>query len=124
MKVKNIEKDGDFLIQFENDKEKEDFSIILTKIVNYCKELIFDDSFLDTVLAFVGIGKSVNLENEISSVTFNDPATIVFWKDGTKTVTKCRKGDTFNKETGLAMCIIRKLCNNRNYNSVFKKYCD
>lgn len=124
MKVKNIEKDGDFLIQFENDKEKEDFSIILTKIVNYCKELIFDDSFLDTVLASVGIGKPVNLENEISSVTFNDPATIVFWKDGTKTVTKCRKGDTFNKETGLAMCIIRRLCNNRNYNSVFKKYCD
>lgn len=54
---------------------------------------------------------------------FNDPATIVFWKDGTKTVTKCHAGDTFNKETGLAMCIIRKLTKNKHYNNVFEKYC-
>ena len=66
------------------------------------------------------IGMSINLEDEIEKVTFNDPATIVFWKDGTKTVSKCHKGDTYNKETGLAMCIIRKLCNNRNYNKVFE----
>lgn len=52
---------------------------------------------------------SVDLDKEIDHVVFNDPATIVFWKDGTKTVTKCHAGDTFNKETGLAMCIIRKL---------------
>ena len=56
-------------------------------------------------------------------VVFNDPATIVFWKDGTKTVTKCHAGDTFNKETGLAMCIIRKLTKNKHYNNVFEKYC-
>ena len=31
--------------------------------------------------------------------------------------------DTFNKETGLAMCIVRKLTGNRNYNKVFEKYC-
>lgn len=68
------------------------------------------------------IGMSINLEDEIEKVTFNDPATIVFWKDGTKTVSKCHKGDTYNKETGLAMCIIRKLCNNRNYNKVFEKF--
>lgn len=70
------------------------------------------------------IGRSINLVDEIEKVTFNDPATIVFWKDGTKTVTKCCKGDTFNKETGLAMCIVRKLCNNRHYNDVFEKFCN
>ncbi len=70
------------------------------------------------------LGRSIKLEDEIEKVTFNDPATVVFWKDGTKTVTKCRKGDVFNKETGLAMCIVRKLCNNRHYNSVFEKFCD
>lgn len=69
-----------------------------------------------------GIGMSINLEDEIDKVTFNDPATIVFWKDGTKTISKCHKGDTYNKELGLAMCIIRKLCNNRNYNNVFEKF--
>lgn len=33
---------------------------------------------------------------QIKNVIFNDPATIVFWKDGTKTVVKCQKdkGDT------------------------------
>ena len=70
------------------------------------------------------VGRSINLVDEIEKVTFNDPATVVFWKDGTKTVTKCCKGDTFNKETGLAMCIVRKLCNNRHYNDVFEKFCN
>ena len=68
--------------------------------------------------------KCIDLDKEIDRVVFNDPATIVFWKDGTKTVTKCHNGDVFNKETGLAMCIVRKLTGNRNYNSVFEKYCN
>ena len=70
------------------------------------------------------IGRNIDLEKEIDKVVFSDPATIVFWKDGTKTVTKCSEGDTFNKETGLAMCIIRKLCNNKHYNHVFEKFCN
>lgn len=74
--------------------------------------------------AEVSISQNVDLEKEIKNVVFNDPATIVFWKNGTKTVTKCHAGDTFNKETGLAMCIIRKLCNNKHFNNVFEKYCN
>ena len=62
------------------------------------------------------------LENEIVKVTFNDPATVVFWKDGTKTVTKAHNGDKFNPETGLALCIVRYLTNNRNYSKVFDKW--
>ena len=64
-------------------------------------------------------------KNEIKDVIYNDPATIVFWKDGTKTVVKCQKdkGDTYNPELGLAMCIIKKMCNNKgNYNDVFNKW--
>lgn len=45
----------------------------------------------------------------ITNVIFNDPATIVFWSDGTKTVVKCCKDDTFDKEKGLAMAILKKL---------------
>ena len=70
------------------------------------------------------VSKNIDLEKAIDKVVFNNPATIVFWKDGTKTVTKCHDCDTFNEETGLAMCIIRKLCNNRHYNHVFEKYCN
>lgn len=64
-------------------------------------------------------------EKQIKDVIFNDPATIVFWKDGTKTVVKCQKdkGDTYNPELGLAMCIIKKMCGNKgNYNNVFNKW--
>lgn len=61
--------------------------------------------------------------HEIDRVIYSDPATIVFWKDGTKTVVKCQKGDTYNPETGLAMCIIKKVCGNKaNYNNIFTKW--
>lgn len=60
---------------------------------------------------------------EIERVIFNDPATIVFWEDKTKTVVICQPEDTYSKETGLALCIIKKLYgNNGRYNEIFKKY--
>lgn len=60
---------------------------------------------------------------EIKEVIFNNPATIVKWTDGTKTVVKCQPGDDYNKETGLAMCIAKKYLGNKgNFNEVFKKY--
>lgn len=48
----------------------------------------------------------------ITNVIFNDPATIVFWSDGTKTVVKCCEDDTFDKEKGLAMAVLKKLSRN------------
>lgn len=60
---------------------------------------------------------------EIKDVIFNNPATIVLWKDGTKTVVKCQEGDTYSKELGLAMCISKKYLGNKgNFNEVFKKW--
>ena len=44
----------------------------------------------------------------IKKVIFNDPATIVFWNDGSKTVVKCQEGDIFDPEKGLAMAISMK----------------
>lgn len=51
-------------------------------------------------------------------VIFNPPATIVFWKDGTKTIIKCREDDIFDEEIGLAMAIAQKFAGDR---SKFKK---
>ncbi len=60
----------------------------------------------------------------IKKVIFHDPATIVLWEDGTKTVVKCQEGDTYSKEIGLAMCMLKKYMGNKgNFNKVFKKYC-
>lgn len=60
----------------------------------------------------------------IKKVIFHDPATIVLWEDGTKTVVKCQEGDTYSKEIGLAMCMLKKYMGNKgNFNNVFKEYC-
>ena len=56
-------------------------------------------------------------------VIFNNPATIVLWSDGTKTVVKRQKGDRYNKETGLAMCYVKKFCGDntsRGLNDILK----
>ena len=59
----------------------------------------------------------------IKKVIFNDPATVVIWEDGTKTVVKCGEGDEYSKELGLAMCITKKALGNKgNYNKEFKKW--
>lgn len=60
---------------------------------------------------------------QIDRVIFNDPATIVKWKDGTKTVVKCQEDDLYDPEKGLALCIAKKaLGNERDYYDVFKKW--
>lgn len=58
----------------------------------------------------------------IKKVIFNDPATIVFWSDGTKTVVKCHD-EVFDPEKGLAMAISKKTLGNQgNYFNIFKKW--
>lgn len=60
---------------------------------------------------------------DIKDVIFNDPATIVMWLDGSKTVVKCQPGDTYSEELGLAMCIAKKYYGNTGeYNEVFKRF--
>ena len=60
---------------------------------------------------------------EIKNVIFNEPATIVMWSDGTKTVVKCQEGEGYDPEKGLAMAISKKVLGNKgNYYEVFKKW--
>ena len=59
---------------------------------------------------------------KIRDVIFNDPATIVFWTDGTKTVVKA-ENEPYDREKGLAMAIAKKFLGNKgNYFETFKKY--
>ena len=60
---------------------------------------------------------------EIKNVHFNGPATVVLWKDDTKTVVMCQEGDIYSEETGLALCIAKKaLGNMSNFNNIFRKW--
>ena len=59
---------------------------------------------------------------EIEKVIFNNPATIVFWSDGSKTVVKCAN-EEFDKEKGLAMAICKRVLGNKgNYFNEFRKW--
>lgn len=69
-----------------------------------------------------GVGSDCNAT--ITRVIFNAPATIVFWRDGSKTVVKAQNGEPFDKEKGLAMAICKKIGGNRGaYYDVFKEWC-
>lgn len=69
------------------------------------------------------MSERIKIDCPIKNVIFNDPATIVIWDDGTKTVVKCQPGDTYDAEKGLALCISKKFFDNKgNFNEVFKKW--
>lgn len=58
-----------------------------------------------------------------TNVIFNDPATIVYWSDGTKTVVKCQPGDVFSAEAGLTTAMLKKYMGNDNtFNRVINEW--
>lgn len=60
---------------------------------------------------------------QIKKVIFNNPATIIIWSDGTKTVVKKQKGDRWDPEKGFAMAYLKKLLGGDNtFNKEIKKW--
>lgn len=59
----------------------------------------------------------------IDRVIFNDPATIIIWSDGTKTIAKCESCDTFSKETGFLTCFAKKMMGNTEFHKAMHNYC-
>lgn len=106
---------------FKKKKKKNDCSITITAI-----PIGNIDDFHPLQLLgydpFTPLTKKINAP-EIKNVIFNEPATIVFWADGSKTIVKCQEGDTYSKEVGLAMAIVKKIYgNNGKYNELFAKW--
>lgn len=63
------------------------------------------------------------IDMKIEKVIFNAPATVVIWKDGSKTIVKSGDYDVYDPEKGLAMAIAKKALGNKgNYYEVFKKW--
>lgn len=96
-------------IRMKNDREMiEDLQDTLTKMFLYSEH------------------SNIMLHNknvEITKVIFNNPATIVFWNDGSKTVVKCSEDECFDEEKGLAMAISKKALGNQgNYYNTFEKW--
>ena len=90
-----------------------DFYGIATKTFDTTVDSIYKINYYDRI--FVP-------QPKIKNVIFNDPATIVYWEDRTKTVVKCEK-EKYDPEKGLAMAIAKKAMGNQgNYFEVFKKW--
>lgn len=112
----------------------------------YKVDVIFDEDVLfDNMIIRTKIHRSVNdrlhipyfepytfkdkswsvLNLNIKKVIFNDPATVVIWGDGTKTIVRTQKKETFDPEKGLAMAICKKALGNKgNYYDIFRKHID
>jgi len=89
------------------------------------EELRYIDHDADVLYKVMCAIKENTNNMNIKEVIFNNPATIVKWEDGTKTVVKRQKGERWDKEKGLAMAIVKKAYGNKgNYNDIFKKWCE
>lgn len=57
----------------------------------------------------------------IDRIIFNNPATVILWSDGEKTVVKCQPGDEYDPLTGALMCIAKRCFGNKGaYNDVLR----
>ena len=66
-----------------------------------------------------------NISNEIKRVIYNEPATIILWKDGTKTKAMCHEEDTYDRATGLIVCVVKKFFkSSKNFNNFIKNWTD
>lgn len=90
--------------------------------MKYVKNVDYDHSFVLTKPPY-HLNFNVLSILHPEKVIFNNPATIVFWDDGSKTVVKAQPGEIFDKEKGLAMAFAKKASGNKgHYNEVFKKF--
>lgn len=71
--------------------------------------------FVDTVYTFTdaeGVDRFFEAKQygvpKIKRVIFRNPATIVFWADGTKTVVRCGKDEPFSEYNGLINAIAKR----------------
>lgn len=92
---------------------------------NNCLELV-SKGYADIDIIFDMKNRRIKPEERIKNVIFSNPATIVFWDDGTKTVVKANGDDPYDPEKGLAIAITKKFFgtnkNKSNYYDIFKKW--
>ena len=90
------------------------------------KDKKINDDFLDAMRYYYNdlatvennseyIELRIDIPGMIDRVIFNDPATIILWNDGSKTVVKRSDDDIWDSEKGLCMAIIKKLYGNTSF---------
>lgn len=132
-------RNGDYRIDFTLSDRPQELTIRMSSysgmpgkgfMVHYCKAECgsrctpYDKHLIKKALNSI-YGKSGTINSlKIEKVIHNNPATIVFWSDGTKTVVKAQDGDVYDPEKGLAMAISKKFLGNTGfYYEIFKYWC-
>ena len=92
----------------------------ILRSTNPCAEIILDRP-RETILR-PWADPVVDFWSGIDKVIFNEPATIILWKDGTKTVVKA-VDEPFDREKGFAMAVLKKMAGNKgNYFNKVKRW--
>lgn len=86
----------------------------MSKTLNITNDL----SGLGLVIAPTGVYTTIS----IKKVIYNDPATIVYFSDGSKSVVKLHPEDTFDKTTGLLMAISKRLLGSKGLHRALKDF--
>lgn len=58
---------------------------------------------------------------KINQVIYNDPATIVYFSDNSKSVVKRHENDEFDEQTGLLMCIAKRFLGKEELHRALRK---
>lgn len=117
----DIRKETELLELFAKTKMvKTDYNACSNEICKKCPER---EKIKRAINSFYGLQAPALINRlEIEKVIFNNPATIVIWSDGSKTVVKCAN-EEFDKEKGLAMAICKRVFGNKgNYFNEFRKW--
>ena len=87
---------------------------VVTKVASYTHASDEVKSELTVKTPFYGGAFYDGLELiYIKEIIYSNPATVVFWSDGTKTVAKCHKDDTYNSNLGVAVAVLKKIAGSK-----------
>lgn len=78
----------------------------------------YDNDLFSAIME--GLKKQKSLAPE--KVIYNNPATIIFWNDGTKTVVKAHDGDQYDPVVGFLLAVMKRFYGNKSaYNDILRK---
>lgn len=95
-------------------------SIDIADDIDFIKSMNKSNVKVDIPDAAASIADNGSYLPKIKRVIFNDPSTIVFFEDGTKSIVKAAKGDKYSKETGIAFAITKRLLGKPDKNGVIQ----
>lgn len=100
------------LVEFDNDIEGHDgfdFEHGYRGKNGHCWWCVFDD---------------ITHVSQVNRVIYNNPATIILWNDGSKTVAKCMPGDTYDAEKGFLVAYLKKFVDGDTLREEMTKWVD